>query len=147
MSKIDVIRNFFDEVWTNENAEVIKQVFVPDTDDSRTADGLRKEEKMSPEDFAMFHQALLQLIKEVVVTVEDYIENGDWVVSRCTLDAKDRKTGKPVHIIGSAWARVTEGKIREAHNYFDFLHLFEGLDLLPENTMQKCMEGKRVSLS
>lgn len=148
MSKIEVIRTFFKEVWSNERAEVIDELFQPDTTDEQTADGLQKEGKMSPEDFKAFHSALLGLIKDVVITIEDdFIEKDEWVVSRCTLDAQGRKDGRPVQIKGSAWARITDGKIREAHNYFDFLHLFEGLGLLPKDTMMTCMQGQRIGVA
>ncbi len=143
-TKIDVIQSFFTEVWSNERAEVINEVFVPDAGENKTADGLKKDEKMSPEDFEAFHGALLGLIQDVVISIDEYIEYDDWVVTRCTLTANDRRSGKPVKILGSAWARVTDGKIREAHNYWDFLHLFEGLELLPENTLQTCIQGNSI---
>lgn len=80
----------------------------------------------------------------MVVTIDQHLEDGDWLAVRCTVTATGCSTGKPVQMLGSGWARITEGKIREAYNFFDFLHFFEGLELLPENTMQSCMEGSKV---
>ena len=143
-TKVEVLDTFFKEVWSNENTAMIKQLFVPDKGDQKTADGLRKEEKLSPDDFVGFQQAILKQVKNMVITIDQYLEDGDWLAVRCTATAISRRTGKPVQMLGSGWGRITDGKIREAHNFFDFLHFFEGLELLPENTLQACLEGRKA---
>ena len=103
-TKVDVLDNFFKEVWSNENTAMIKQLFVPDKGDQKTADGLRKEEKLSPDDFVGFQQAILKQVKNMVVTIDQYLEDGDWLAVRCTVTAISRSTGKPVQMLGSGWA-------------------------------------------
>ena len=121
-----------------------KSYLYLDQGDQKTAAGLRKEEKLSPDDFVGFQQALLALAKDMVITIDQSIEEGDWLVARCTVTAKSRKTGKSVQMSGCAWGRITDGKIREAHNFFDFLNFFEGIELLPENSMEQCMGGTKA---
>lgn len=140
-TKREVIATFFEEVWTKENTAAIHQIFVPEVENEKTVAGLRKEEKLSPDDFVGFQQALLGIVKEMVISIDDSMEQGDWIAVRCTVNAKSRETGKSVDMTGCGWAKVTDGKIREAHNFFDFLNFFEGLELLPDNTMQNCLTG------
>lgn len=144
-NKLEVIETFFDEVWSKENKKAIWELFVPEEEGSKTAAGLRKEEKMGPEDFEGFHTTLLSLIQEVKITVDHSVIDNDWISARCTLHAKSKKTNEPVTITGSAMARITDGKIRQAYNYFDFLHLFEGLGQLPQDTMKILMEGGEIA--
>ena len=119
-TKVEVLDTFFKEVWTNENTAKIKELFVPDQGDQKTAGGLRREEQLSPDDFASFQQALLALVKDMTITIDQFIEKGDWLVARCTVTAKSRKTGDSVQMTGCCWGRITDGKIREAHNFFGF---------------------------
>jgi limonene-1,2-epoxide hydrolase len=123
-------------------------MFVPKTTDN-LAHGLKKDAGLDPEEFATFHHSLLSLIKDVHITIDKTMEQGNVIVAECTLSAVNRKSDdqRPIAIQGCTIAEVTDGKIRSANNYFDFLHLFEGLELLPENTFQKCLSGKKVSLN
>jgi len=144
-TKKEVVQDFFDALWTREDSSIIKEVFVPDSEDQQTAAGLAKEDKLSPDDFLAFQQAILGLVTKMKVTIEgEGVESGDWLIIECSVSAESRSSGKQVQMTGCAWARITDGKIREAQNYFDFLHFFEGLGLLPEDTMSKCLSGTRI---
>ena len=143
MDKKTTLKTFFKKVWTNEDASAIKHIFVPEKQGK--AHGLAKDKGISPEEFIAFQGALLELIKDVKITIDSVIESGDYIAADCTVTAVDRRTGtKNVSIMGAVTAKITDGKIRTAKNYFDFLHLFEGLDLLPENTFAKCLGGQRI---
>ena len=139
-TKLQIIEDFFERVWSQGDSDIIRKVFVPDGDDQKTAAGLAREAKLSPEDFIAFQQALLGLVPSLKISIVQHAEDGDWLIVRCVVDATS-SAGQPVQMTGTAWARITDGKIREAYNYFDFLHFFEGLGLLPEDTLSKCLSG------
>ncbi len=143
MEKLDTLKKWLQEVWTNENEHTIHQIFVPKNGGS--AKGLGKDQGIGPDEFVIFHRKLLSLIREVQVEIEDFSEKGDTIFAECSLQATDRETGsKEIGIKGCIVARIADGKILDANNYFDFLGLFEALGLLPKNTFASCLDGEAV---
>ena len=146
-SKREVLETWFQKVWTEESVATIYEMFVPqDSEHQDVVNGLSKETALGPKEFEQFHQAMLALIGQVKVSMDFSVEQGDWIISECTLTAVNRKSGGNISIKGCATARVVDGKIVEANNHFDFLHLFEGLDLLPKNTFEHCLQGNPISV-
>ncbi len=144
MTKKSTLEKWFTEVWVNENSAMIHKMFVPDKKEG--ASGLKKNQEIGPDEFLTFHKMLLVLIKVNKLTIDSYMENGDNIFAECTIHAVDHKTRKKsISVGGCVTARIKEGKIKTANNYFDFLNLFEDLDLLPENTFATCLSGKRIS--
>ena len=142
-SKVEVMQNWFDRVWTQEDTSFIREGFVPvKPENPNTATGLNRDHGLSPEEFEEFQQAFLGIIGEVKITIDWAAEQGEWLITRCTVNAISRKTEKPVEMSGCCIAKIRGDKILAAHNYFDFLHLFEGLELLPENTFARCLSGQ-----
>lgn len=141
------IQNFLKRVWIEEDATAIKELYVPYSDsDAKKAHGLSKDGAISPEEFEQFHSLILSLIKEINFIYEDIMEVDNHASIRLTMTCKrrDGKNDDIVSIKGCLFGEVSDGKIRVAYNYFDFLHLFEALGLLPENTMVKCLTGEGV---
>ncbi|MEO0571217.1 MAG: nuclear transport factor 2 family protein [Bacteroidota bacterium] len=139
----EFLEKWFEEVWAKENASYIKKVFVPEKGGSAT--GIGKESGTSPEEYVHFHSVMLGLLKDVEIKVDSRIESGNEIAAQCTMTAKDRATGKKtISIKGAVFGKIVDGKIKHADNHFDFLHLFEGLGLLPEETFAKCLSGQKV---
>lgn len=136
----ETLEKWFEEVWTKENTDFIKEMFVPE--DDGTATGINKKGGLGPKEFVEFQSQLLGLLSNVVIKIDAYIESGDTISAQCTMTGKDRKTGtKTLSVKGCVIGKITDGKIRHADNYFDFLNLFEDLGLLPNDTFAKCLNG------
>ena len=144
-SKKEVLEKWFKRVWTEEDTAAIHEMFVPKKPDDQ-AYGLKKEDGLGPDDFVGFQQLVLALVKDVRITIDSYIEQGDVISAECTLTALNRKSDstEPVIMKGCVIGKIVDGKILSAGNHFDFLHFFEALGLLPEDTLEKCLTGNKV---
>ncbi len=141
MSKhLSTINNWFQKVWMEEDTKSIYELFVPEG----KAGGMG-ESLFGPEQFAAFHTEILKLIGDIQVTIDDFFENGDKVAFTCTFKAKKRnKSNKEIEFTGSCFAKMGDGVIINADNFFDFLNLFEQLGQLPKNSFQKALSGKKL---
>ena len=144
MSNKEVLELWFERVWHQEEASVIHEMFVPE-DQKDAAYGLQKEGGMKPDDYLAFHGALLSLIGNVRLEIINYLEQGEQLFAECTLTATKRGTKTPVSMNGCVIAKIADGKILSADNYFDFLNLFEALGALPPDTFGSCMAGGKVA--
>lgn len=124
-----LIIRWFEEVWNSGRGEAIDEMLAKDAIvhglSNDTGEPLRGSDA-----FRVFHQNFYNAFPDIVVTVDDTIAEGDLVVARCTV--RGQHTGdslgvaasnKPIMITGIAIVRVTDGKIVEAWNSFDFLTL------------------------
>ena len=135
----EVMETWFHRVWTEEDSAAIEELFVPDGE----ARGLGANVLIGPDGFKQFHSALRRLLSDFVITIDKSIESGDWISAVCTLRAKARSSGAPVTITGSVMVRIVDGKLMEAYNHWDFLGLFSQLELLPRETFERALSGKK----
>lgn len=145
-TKRETVETWFERVWHNKERAVIREMFVPDNaTTTQTASGLRKEEALGPEEFEVFHEMMLGLVTDVNIEITNYIDHGDWTIVECTLKARCiKRQNVDTYMDGCIVLRISDGKIREARNYFDFLHFFERLDLLPNEALAKCLSGQSI---
>jgi steroid delta-isomerase-like uncharacterized protein len=131
-----LIRRWFEEVWNQGRAEAIDELLAEDaivhglTDDSENP--LR-----GPAAFKEFHTRFREAFPDIVVTVEDTIEEVDKVTARCTVRGKHTgdslgfaATHAPVVMTGISITRSKDGKILEAWNNFDFMAMYQQLDVI-----------------
>jgi steroid delta-isomerase-like uncharacterized protein len=131
-----LIRRWFDEVWNKGRAEAIDELF----DEEGVAHGLADETGSSlrgPSGFKPFFHKFREAFPEIEVVVEDTVSEGDKVAARCTVRGHHRgdtlgfkATDSPVEFTGIAIVRVSNGKIVEAWNNFDFMSMFQQLGAL-----------------
>ena len=140
MSKSDVLREWYDEVWQNGNLDAIDRLFAPDT----LAEGLIPEMQVGPEDFRDFVTAFQQLVGPIRVDLPKVVENGEWLAAVIRIETTRADTGAPIHLTGQVMARVQDGKMVEAYNQVDFISLFEQLGQFPADTLPVCMTGQRL---
>ncbi|MFA5582354.1 MAG: hypothetical protein WDA25_10430, partial [Paracoccaceae bacterium] len=96
----------------------------------------------SAADFQALVPAIMQWIRDPVVTLERLVECGPWVCALVHIAALAAETMHPVTITGQIMLRMNEqGKIVEAYNHFDHLAFFEQLGFLPQGTMALCLGG------
>ena len=137
---IEFMNDFFREVWTEEKAEAIAERFT----EGGNANGLGGRPVVGPAEFEQFQAALLKLVSDVHVEIDDHICDGAKCSLVCTVNAICRKTGKPVSMTGSCLMRIEDGKIQHCENHFEFLDLFAQLGLLPEDTFAKALSGQKA---
>ena len=131
---------WFHEVWTNENADAIDAMFIS----QGQASGLGDRPLIGPNEFRQFHAALLGLLDEIRIEIEDHVCDGNKCAIICTLYAVCRKERTPVKMTGSCFFSIKDEQILQCENHFEFLSLFEQLNLLPESTFARALSGEKL---
>ena len=145
-----LMRRWFEEVWNKGREEAIDEMFAEDG----LAHGLADESGeplRGASGFKPFFRKFREAFPEIEVVVEDVISEGDKVAARCTVRGHHRgdtlgfaATEQPIEFTGIAITRISEGKIVEAWNNFDFMTMFQQLGALslvaPEATTEKSDE-------
>ena len=145
MTKLAFIENWFQKVWWEEDVDTIRELFVP-TNTEEAAFGLDKSKGLGTEEYVAFQQAFLTMAKEVKITIDKHVVQGDDIVVMCTVNAMDRNSDKPkpLSMKGMAMCTIRDGKMVSAENFFDFISFFEDLGSLSENTLATCFSGQRI---
>ena len=130
------MRRWFEEVWNKGREEAIDEMFAEDG----VANGLVDESGQAlrgPTGFKPFFRKFREAFPEIEVTVEDTVSEGDKVAARCTVRGSHRgdalgfaATDRPVEFAGICIVRISDGKIVEAWNNFDFMSMFQQLGAL-----------------
>ena len=136
----EVLETWFRRVWTEQDADAIDELFVPDG----AARGLGGNVLIGPAGFREFHSALRALLTDFVITIDKSLEEGEWISAVCTLRATSKESATPIEITGSVMIRISEGKLMEAYNHWDFIGMFSQLGLLPTNTFVRALGGEKV---
>lgn len=91
-------------------------------------------------DYRKFHQRLIAAFPDTVVTVEDTINEGDKIAVRCRVTGSHdgqgigvSPTNRPVEFTGMVIVRVSDGKIVEAWNEFNFMEMYKQVGALTLN--------------
>lgn len=136
----EFLETWFRRVWTEEDASAIGELYA-----SRKVEGLGPQTIVTPADFEAFQRALLALVCEVEVTIDRYLEDGEWIAALCTFNAKSRATGDPLHVTGSIVGRIKDGRLEEAYNHWDFLGLWGQLGCLPPDSFARGLRGEKIA--
>ncbi|HEX3560447.1 MAG TPA: ester cyclase [Pyrinomonadaceae bacterium] len=130
------IRRWFEEVWNKGREEAIDEMMGEEC----AANGLVDESGQplrGPEEFKPFFRKFREGFPNVEVVVEDVIAEGDWVAARCSVRGHHRgdalgfaATERPVEFTGMTIVRISQGKIVEAWNNFDFMTMYQQLGVL-----------------
>ncbi len=131
-----LIRRWFEEVWNKGRSEAIDEMFAEEAVAHGLADAGGAELR-GPTGFKPFFERFRAAFPDISVVVEETIAEGDLVAARCTVRGKHQSdslgfaaTQQPVEFSGMAFVRVSDGKIVEAWNNFDFMAMFQQLGAL-----------------
>jgi steroid delta-isomerase-like uncharacterized protein len=131
-----LIRRWFEEVWNKGRAEVIDELFAEEGVAHGLADA-SGEELRGPANFRAFQQNFREAFPDIEVVVEDTVAEGDKVAARCTVRGSHRghtlgfaATERPAEFTGICIVRISDGRIVEAWNNFDFMSMFRQLGAL-----------------
>ena len=121
----DVVRRFWDEVWTKGDAEALSEIFDPEV-----------QENGLPVDVERFKRAVIswrQIFPDFIVTIEELIPIGeDRVVSRVTYRGTQAlawagipATGRSFEVLGIDIFRTRDGRIIDFWHSADHLEVAE----------------------
>ena len=140
MTKSEVLKAWYAEVWEQGNTDAIQKYFSPDT----MAEGLIPEMQVGPDDFRDLVAAFRHILGEIRVELPKIIEDGNWLSAILHVHTSRADNGAPIEVTGQVMARFRDGKMVEAYNQFDFVSLFEQLGQFPQDTLPVCMTGQRL---
>jgi ketosteroid isomerase-like protein len=141
MTKAELLRNFYQEIWVNGDLEAVDRYFAPDA----RADGIIPEMQVGPEEFRELVAAFRHMLGEIRFDMPKVIENGDWAAAIIHAHTSRADNGAPVEVTGQTMARFEGDRLVEAYNQFDFVSLFEQLGQFPPDTLPVCMTGQRLA--
>lgn len=140
MTKSELLKKWYDQVWVQGNVDAIDQFFASDT----LAEGLIPEMQVGADDFREFVTAFRYHLGDIRVDLPIVIENGDWASAIVHVHTSRADNGAPIEVTGQVMVRVKNSKIVEAYNQFDLISLFEQLGQMPEDTLPVCMTGQQL---
>lgn len=130
----DVIHRWFEEVWNQGREATIDELFV--------ADGIAHEcgpggvSIRGPNEFKPVFHEFRAAFPDFHIVIEDTLVDGDRVVVRSHVSGTHSgvglttaPTGKRVDFTGICIARISDGRIAEAWNNFDFLSMYRQLGM------------------
>ena len=130
-----VMRQWFKEVWNEQNEEAIDRLMAPDA----VAHGLGGEPLRGPEAFKAFWRAFQGALSQLNVEVTHVTTEGEMAVAHCHVTGRHTgdtlgvpSTGRDVDFWGFTRARIVNGRIVEGWNTFDFLTCYQQMGLLPQ---------------
>jgi len=137
MTPDTLVREWFEQVWTQKRADAIDRLMAVDAliHDLPTPDGAPMR---GPAAFKPFHQKFLAAFPDIRIDVTRTVVEGDMVAAHCSVTVTHAgdglgmaATGRTATISGLCMARVQNGQLVEGWNSFDFLSLYQQLGLLP----------------
>ena len=138
--ELQLLETFLERAWNNADAGAIDDMY-----DGGTVGGLGTHPLMTPEAFRGYHTAIFGLLHDFDFKLDMCQQDGPWISTLCTVNAKTRAGDEPVAIPGSMWVRVEDDKIKEAYNHFNFMGLWEQLGFLPEGSFEMALRGEKIA--
>ena len=123
-SKSTVLYQWFQEVWNEGREESIDKLMTGDAN----AHGLLAEgQPKGAEGFKIFYRNFKEQFHDIEIDIEDVILQDDMESARTTVTAVDAASRKKVKFTGICMVKVSNGKIAEAWNNYDFLNMYQQL--------------------
>ncbi|MGZ3839946.1 MAG: ester cyclase [Flavisolibacter sp.] len=117
-----LLYQWFNEVWNNSNENAIDRLMAHDS----TAHGIIEPgQPIGPEGFKRFYNDFRKQFKDINIEVDDVITEDDMEIARTTVSAVHVESNKKVNFSGMCMARISDGKIAEAWNNYDFLGMHQ----------------------
>ena len=110
-----VVRRLFENVWNQGNIDVLKEIIAPDMIDHKN-DGTQVVS--DPRDQAEIFRERFAGFKNIQVSCDESIAEGDRVAIRWTASAVNGKTDKKLHKVHICIYHIEDGKIAEAWTCF-----------------------------
>jgi len=125
-----LMERWYEEVWNKGRESAIDEMAAPDA----VAHGLGEggADVVGMVEFKKFFRTFQSALSDVHVAVENIVSEPDMAVARLSVTAKHTgdslgipAKGNNVSFGGVAIARLKDGKITEAWNYFEFAKMYQ----------------------
>lgn len=133
-----ILNRFWEEVWNDDDLDVVDELFHPDFVDHGLAPGLTLQ---GPEGVKEAVGQFRSAFPDMRLTVDDMLIENDTVLTRWTARGTQEgplamlpgvpPTGKSGAITGVTLNRLVDGKITEAWDNFDMLGMLFQLGIIP----------------
>ena len=133
-----LIESWFRRVWEDEDLDAIVEFMTPHP----KVTGLSKAPLAGPDEFRGFAAAMLAHMQDTKISIDHYMEQGDWASFLMHVSATHRGSGTPISFSGLGMVRVEDGKSAETYNFADFFNFFEQIGKLPDNSLECCLVGE-----
>ena len=136
-TKLDTIQHrWFGQVWNEGREDVIESMMCQDVIGHGLVDA-DGNEVCGVDSFRSFYKSFRGAFPDIHIAVEDTVEEGDRIVALCRVTGTHtgpglgvEATNKKVEFTGMCLMKMRDGKIAEAWNSFDFLSLFQQIDVV-----------------
>lgn len=140
MAHIDLLKDFYKTVWIDGDIAAIDRFFTPRT----AAHGMMGEGEVGPEDFKVLVPAFRAGIRDISVSFNRVVEQGDWLFAQVMARALTASGMEQIEASGMCMMRVEDGLVAEAYNSFDFLSFFEQTSQLPRDALALLLSGETI---
>ena len=138
MSLLNMLETFYRVVWIDGDLDAIDTFFVPRTE----AHGILADGQVGPADFKVIVPVFRTLMRDMKVTINRHVEQGNWLWAHVSLHAVTASGVDPVEVAGMVMMRVEDGRVQEAYNSFDFVTFFEQTGQLPRDAFALLLSGE-----
>lgn len=135
MSPEEVMRAWFEQVWTEGREDLIEKFMPPGVIGHRTHE--LGGDVIGPEGFRAFYEGIRSAFSDLRFEMQDVFASGKKVVGRWTMTGAHTgpfyglaPTGKRVSITGMALAYVEDGVVRETWDEWDRYGLMSQLGMI-----------------
>jgi steroid delta-isomerase-like uncharacterized protein len=125
----DVMRAWFRDVWNERQVDAIDRLY----DRNGIAHGLG-EPRHGVAAFRPVFAQFTGAFPDIRIEVERTIEQGEWVMAHCRVTGTHTgdalgvpPTRRRVEFSGVTFARISDGRIQEGWNYYDFASMYRQL--------------------
>jgi steroid delta-isomerase-like uncharacterized protein len=136
VSREEIARRFFDEVFNQGKLEVVDQIFAPEYIGYSSASF--SGPIRGPEGIKQFVTMYRKAFPDIHFKFDDILTAGDKVIVRWTTTGTHRgplqkldPTGKSINIVGIGIAQITNSRIRVSHSQVDVLGIVEQIGAVP----------------
>ena len=125
-----LLYNWFEEVWNRNDENAIDKLMTEDAAFSGIETG---EGAKGASGFKLFFRDFTKQFHDINIVVEQVVSENDMESARTVIYATHAESGRSIVVPGICMIRVSNGKIAEAWNNYDFLSLSQqiGQKLVP----------------
>ena len=140
MSPLELLKEWYDRVWVQQDLDAIDRLFTPDIEAQGVMDF-----GVGPDDFRVLAEAMLAQVEVNEIRFDREVAMGDWVWATFTAHAVTLANRAPIQATGQIMVRFKDDRIVEAYNQVDFLTFFEQLGYLPPDSLALCLSGEGIA--
>jgi len=130
----ELVHEWFERVWNQADESAIDDLLSP----TGILHGLPGGEIKGPAGFKPFARSFRSAFPDINIAIRRCVTQGDFCAAHCEVTGTHtgdglgvKPTQRRVSIEGMAIVRAADDQIQEAWNSFDFLSLYQQLELVP----------------